>query len=206
MAAKIPRRQLILEALAAELESNPGSRITTAALARATGVTEAALYRHFASKAQMFDALILFAEETVFSRINQILEDEKDTANRCSMIVYLLLGFAERNPGILRVLLGDALMGEDERLSSRVERFFDRLETQLKQVVRESRLRQDAAGRIAAEDCADIILSFVEGRMHRFLRSRFRRSPLEKWEEQWEVIAATLFAGPSSVTPMFITQ
>jgi len=193
MAAKIPRRQLILEALAAELESNPGGRITTAVLARASGITEAALYRHFASKAQMFEALILFAEETVFSRINQILDEEKDTAARCTMIVYLLLGFAERNPGISRVLLGDALVGEGERLLLRVERFFDRLETQLKQILRESRLRKDAADETAAEDCAAIILSFIEGRMHRFLRSRFRKSPLEKWEEQWRVIAAALF-------------
>ncbi len=193
--AKIPRRQLILEALTVELENNPGARITTAALARASGVTEAALYRHFASKAQMFEALIAFAEETVFTRINQILDEEKDTAIRCSRIVYLLLGFAERNPGITRVLLGDALTGEGERLLLRVERFFDRLETQLKQVVRESRLREDASDQIAAEDCADIILGFVEGRLRRFLRSRFRKSPLEKWEGQWQIVAAALFAG-----------
>ncbi len=193
--AKIPRRQLILEALAIELENNPGARITTAALARASGVTEAALYRHFASKAQMFEALIAFAEETVFTRINQILDEEKDTAIRCSRIVYLLLGFAERNPGITRVLLGDALTGEGERLLLRVERFFDRLETQLKQVVRESRLREDASDQIAAEDCADIILGFVEGRLHRFLRSRFRKSPLEQWEGQWQIVATAMFAG-----------
>ncbi len=193
--AKIPRRQLILEALAVELENNPGARITTAALARASGVTEAALYRHFASKAQMFEALIAFAEETVFTRINQILDEEKDTAIRCSRIVYLLLGFAERNPGITRVLLGDALTGEGERLLLRVERFFDRLETQLKQVVRESRLREDASDQIAAEDCADIILGFVEGRLHRFLRSRFRKSPLEQWERQWQIVAAAMFVG-----------
>ena len=196
MGAKIPRKQLILESLAAELENNPGGRITTAVLARASGITEAALYRHFASKAQMFEALIVFAEETVFTRINQILDEEKDTATRCTRIVYLLLAFAERNPGIMRVLLGDALMGEGERLLLRGERFFDRLETQLKQVLRESRLRKDAAGEMAAEDCADIILSFVEGRMHRFLRSRFRRSPLENWEGQWQVIAVALFEAP----------
>lgn len=193
MGAKIPRRQLILEALAAELENNPGSRITTAALARASGVTEAALYRHFASKAQMFEALIAFAEETIFTRINQILDEEKDTATRCARMVYLLLGFAERNPGIMRVLLGDALTGEGERLLLRVERLFERLETQLKQVLRESRLREDVSGQVAAEDGADIILGFVEGRMHRFLRSRFRKTPLEKWEQQWDIVAASMF-------------
>ena len=193
MGAKIPRRQLILEALAAELENNPGSRITTAALARASGVTEAALYRHFASKAQMFEALIAFAEETIFTRINQIMDEEKDTSARCARMVYLLLGFAERNPGIMRVLLGDALTGEGERLLLRVERLFGRLETQLKQVLRESRLREDVSGQVAAEDGADIILGFVEGRMHRFLRSRFRKTPLEKWEQQWDIVAASMF-------------
>ncbi len=141
----------------------------------------------------MFDALIAFAEEAVFTRINQILDEDKDTNVRCTKIVYLLLGFAKRNPGIVRVLLGDALVGEDERLLSRVERFFDRLETQFKQVVRESRLRDAAAGPVAAEDCADIMLCFIQGRLHRFLRSRFRRSPLDRWEEQWGVIASALF-------------
>ena len=175
------------------MENNPGSRITTALLARSTGITEAALYRHFASKAQMFDALIAFAEETVFSRINQILDEEKDTGVRCARLIYLLLGFAERNPGIVRVLLGDALIGEGERLLSRVERFFDRLETQFKQIVRESRLRDDVAGPVAAEDCADIMLGFIEGRMHCFLRTRFKKSPLDKWEQQWGVIASALF-------------
>ncbi len=195
MSSKVPRKQLILEALAAELEGNPGGRITIAVLARATGITEAALYRHFASKAQMFDALIDFAEEAVFSRINQILDEEKDTATRCAQIIYLLLGFTERNPGIVRVLLGDALVGEEDRLLSRVEKFFDRLETQLKQVIRESRLRDNAAGTIAVEDCVDIMMSFIEGRMHRFLRSQFNKRPLDGWERQWSIIASALFSG-----------
>jgi TetR/AcrR family transcriptional regulator len=193
MSPKIPRKQLILEALAAELENNPGDRITIAALARASGITEAALYRHFASKAQMFDALIDFAEETVFSRINQIMDEEKDTNIRCTQIVYLLLGFAERNPGISSVLLGNALVGEEDRLLSRVEKFFSRLETQLKQVVRESRLRNDNSAPIAVEDGVDLMLSFIEGRMHRFLRSQFSRSPLEGWDKQWSAIASTIF-------------
>ncbi len=195
MNEKIPRKQLILEALAAELENNPGARITIAVLARATGITEAALYRHFASKAQMFDALIDFAEESVFTRINQIMDEEKDTSSRCAQIIYLLLGFAERNPGISRVLLGDALVGEEDRLLSRVERFFNRLETQLKQIVRESRMREDVIGSVTVEDSVDIMLGFAEGRMHRFLRSQFRWSPLEGWERQWSLIATALFVG-----------
>jgi TetR/AcrR family transcriptional regulator len=192
---KIPRKQLILEALATELENNPGGRITIAVLARASGITEAALYRHFASKAQMFEALIEFAEESVFSRINQILSEEKDTRARCTQIIYLVLGFTERNPGITRVLLGDALVGEEDRLLARVGRFFDRLETQLKQVVRESKLRNDVVGSIATEDCVDIMLSFIEGRMHRFLRSQFQKRPLEGWDTQWNAIALALFPG-----------
>ncbi len=195
MNTKTPRKQLILEALATELENNPGGRITIAVLARAAGITEAALYRHFSSKAQMFDALIDFAEETVFSRINQILDDEKDTATRCAQIIYLLLGFAERNPGIARVLMGDALVGEEDRLLSRVEKFFDRLETQFKQVVRESRLRDDIKGSVAVEDGVEIMLGFVEGRMHRFLRSQFKKEPLDGWERQWSTIASALFSG-----------
>ncbi len=155
MKAKIPRKQLILEALAAELENSPGARITIAILLEHL-VLPSCLYRHFASKAQMYDALIGFAEETIFTRINQILDEEKDTAARCAQIVYLLLGFAERNPGIARVLLGDALVGEEDRLRSRVERLFSRLETQLKQILRESRLRDDVVGTLAVDDSVEI--------------------------------------------------
>lgn len=193
MQAKTPRKQLILEALAAELENSPGSRITIAVLARSSGITEAALYRHFASKAQMFDALIGFAEEAVFTRVNQILDEEKDTAARCAQIVFLMLGFAERNPGIARVLLGDALVGEEDRLRLRAERFFDRLETQFKQIVRESRLRDDAVGTMSVEDSVDILLGFIEGRMHRFIRSQFNKRPLHRWEQQWQIVASCVF-------------
>jgi len=193
---KPTRKQLILEALASELEKSPGSRITTAALARATGVSEAALYRHFASKAKMFEGLIGFAEETVFTRINQILEDEKSTRMRCARVIYLLLGFADRNPGITRVLLGDALVGENERLHLRVEQFFARLETQFKQILREARLREGECVRCPDPDiAASLLLSLVEGRMHQFLRTRFKASPLAQWEEQWSLIEPLLFPG-----------
>ena len=195
MSTKVPRKQLILEALASELENSPGARITIAVLARAVGITEAALYRHFASKAQMFDALICFAEESIFTRINQILDEDKDTASRCAQIVYLLLGFAERNPGITRVLLGDALVGEEDRLQARVGQFFDRLETQFKQVLRESRLRGDIDNTLEVEDRVDIILGFIEGRMQRFVRSKFSYSPLDRWKKQWQIIASTALAG-----------
>jgi len=193
---KPTRKQLILQALASELENSPGSRITTAALARATGVSEAALYRHFASKAKMFEGLIGFAEETVFSRINQILEEEKSTRMRCARVIYLLLGFADRNPGITRVLLGDALVGENERLHLRAEQFFARIETQLKQILREARLREREGVAYPDPDiAAGLLLSMVEGRMHQFLRTRFKVSPLTHWEQHWGLIEPLLFPG-----------
>ena len=194
---KIPPRQRILESLAGELERQPGNRVTTAALAKATGVTEAALYRHFASKARMFEGLIDFAEETVFGRINRILEEDTATNARCEKILFLLLGFAARNPGITRVLMGDALVGETERLRERVQQFFSRLETQLRQVLRESVLREPALLSIPAEQAANLLLAYVEGRLHRFLRSRFRDSPINHWEAQWAFLAACLF-GPGA--------
>jgi len=193
MDKKIPRKQQILEALAIELEKSPGERITTAALARAVGVSEAALYRHFASKAKMFEGLIAFAEESIFSRINQIIEAEPDTRLRCGRILYLLLAFAEHNPGITRVLLGDALVGETERLHIRVEQFFARVETQFRQVLRESRLRDDTGISSSPEVGAGLMLALVEGRLHQFLRTRFKITPTTQWEEQWAVLEAGLF-------------
>jgi len=187
------RKQAILEALARELEQKPGHRITIAVLAQAAGVSEAALYRHFASKAQMFEALIGFAEENVFSRVNQIIAQEKQARVRCGHLLYLLLGFAERNPGITRVLLGEVLVGENERLRGRVDQFFGRFETQLRQVLREARLREGSTGSLGAEGTAAILLALAEGRMHRFLRSGFRDSPVENWEHYWEPLSRSLF-------------
>jgi len=120
---KPSRSQQILEALAHELETNPGERITTASLARAVGVSEAALYRHFPSKARMFEGLIEFLENTVFSLINRILADEKDAVLRCEVIMKVLLGFSARNPGLTHILMGDALVGETERLRLRIGQF-----------------------------------------------------------------------------------
>ena len=190
---KMSRKEQILETLAAELEQTPGGRITTAALAKGVGVSEAALYRHFASKARMFEGLIVFAEETVFARINQILESERDTRRRCTGIVYLMLGFADRNPGITRVLLGDALVGENERLHSRVEQFFARLEIQFRQVLREAKMREGTEITQSAEVGAGLMLALVEGRLHQFLRTRFKVSPLSEWEAQWSLLEQALF-------------
>jgi len=138
MTNKPSRAQQILEALAHQLEVSPGQRITTAALARELGVSEAALYRHFPSKARMFEALIEFIEDTVFGLINRILDDQPTAQARCEAILGVLLGFAARNPGLSRILVGDALTGENERLRTRIMQFYDRLETQLKQILREA--------------------------------------------------------------------
>lgn len=189
------RAQQILEALARELESNPGERITTAGLAKAVGVSEAALYRHFPSKARMFEGLIEFAEETLFSLIGRILEDERDAVRRCEKILTLLLGFAARNPGITRVLMGDALIGEHERLRKRVSQLFDRLETQLKQILREG----EVAGQIPLGSpvgpVAALFLAAAEGRLNQFVRSGFSRAPVELWEKQWALLVRGLLAG-----------
>ncbi|MGL5726554.1 MAG: nucleoid occlusion factor SlmA, partial [Plesiomonas sp.] len=137
------RREEILQALAQMLESSEGSqRITTARLATTVGVSEAALYRHFPSKAKMFEGLIEFIEDSLMSRINLILTDEKDTLLRLRLIVQLLLGFAEKNPGLTRILTGHALMFEQDRLQSRINQLFERIEAQLRQVMRERKLRE----------------------------------------------------------------
>jgi len=191
--SKPNRRQQILEVLAQELESHPGSRITTAALARAVGVSEAALYRHFASKAKMFEALIEFAEESVFSLTNKIMEQEKDVVLRCERLIQLVLGFSERNPGITRVLLGDALVGENERLRARVGKFFERVETQIKQILREANLSDGARAMAPIDAAANEIVALIEGRMSQYVRTNFEKKPTEYTAEQWQVLKTGLF-------------
>lgn len=190
---KPSRRQQILEALAHELEKSPGQRITTAGLARAVGVSEAALYRHFPSKAKMFEGLIEFIEETVFGLINRILNDEKDAAARCEKIMVLLLGFSARNPGISRILVGDALTGETERLRQRIGQFFDRIESQFKQILREAELAGELRGKQHVAATANLLLSAAEGRMNQYVRSSFKRSPMSEWDEQWPLLSAAIF-------------
>ena len=187
------RRQQILQVLAEELEIHPGSRITTAALARAVGVSEAALYRHFASKAKMFEALIDFAEDSIFGLINRILEQEPQADIRCDRIIQLLLGFAERNPGITRILLGDALVGENERLRVRVTKFFDRIETQIKQILREANLGNGTRASLTIDVTANQIMTMIEGHMSQFVRSNFEKKPTAYMQEQWGVLRAGLF-------------
>lgn len=190
---KPSRRQQILEALAHELEMNPGERITTAGLARAVGVSEAALYRHFPSKAKMFEGLIEFIEDSIFTLINRILKEEESSLKRCENILSLLLGFSERNPGLTRILSGDILTGETERLRVRVSQFYERLETQLKQVLREGEMNKELTLIIPVQAQANLLLAVAEGRIVQFVRSGFKRSPIENWNHQWTLMA-TIFS------------
>lgn len=187
--SKTPRRQQILECLARMLEASPGERITTAALARDVGVSEAALYRHFPSKSKMFEGLIEFIEETIFSRVTLILAEEKSALKRCEKILSLLLTFAERNPGLTRLLTGDALTGETERLRVRIAQFFDRIETQLKQILREAELREGLHPKLPVPAAANLLIAWADGRIAEFVRTEFRRRPTEHWQEQWHLIA-----------------
>ena len=190
---KISRRQHILESLAHMLEASPGARITTAALAKKVGVSEAALYRHFPSKSKMFEGLIEFIEETIFSRINLIISDFPDAPAQCEKIMWLLLTFTERNPGITRIMTGDALAGETDRLRIRVAQFFDRLETQLKQLLREAMIRDNLQSRLPVAVAANLLLATAEGRIAQFVRSEFKRPPTENWSEQWSTIMDNFF-------------
>jgi TetR/AcrR family transcriptional regulator len=188
------RRAQILQALASMLQSSPGQRITTAKLAAHVGVSEAALYRHFPSKARMFEGLIDFIEETLFSRINKIINEEKDTATRCQLILHLILGFAEKNPGITRILNGDALMGEQDRLRNRIAQLFERMETQLKQVLRERKLRECKTLPADEGQIANLLICYVDGRINQFIRSEFTRRPTDGFAEQWQLINDQFFA------------
>ena len=185
------RRVQILQALAAMLEQPGAERITTAALAARLQVSEAALYRHFASKAQMFEGLIEFIETSVFSLVNQIVEREAAGALQASRIAMMLLQFGEKNPGMARVMVGDALVFEHERLTVRMNQFFDRVEGQLRQCLRLGRVAADAdadadpaaAASSSAQALASGLTALMVGRLQRFVRSDFRRSPTEHLDD-----------------------
>jgi TetR/AcrR family transcriptional regulator len=177
------RRVQILQALATMLEQPGAERITTAALAARLDVSEAALYRHFASKAQMFEGLIEFIEQSVFTLINQIGEREQAGSPQASKTVAMLLQFAEKNPGMTRVMVGDALVFENERLQQRMNQFFDKIESTLKQSLR-SAVDGDgsATPSLDAQVRASMLTAFVVGRLQRFARSGFKRAPSEYLE------------------------
>ena len=187
---KVSRRDQILQALVLMLENNPGTRITTSSLAKEVGLSEAALYRHFANKAKMYEGLIEFIEDTIFSRINRILQDEPQAIYRCEHILTLVLAFADKNPGLCRIMTSEALVGESERLRARVSQFYERLETQLKQVLREAEIRDQMKSLMPVSATAQLLLTIIEGRIIQF--SRNGRSPVEFWPEQWAFLAKDL--------------
>jgi TetR/AcrR family transcriptional regulator len=187
------RRLQILQVLARMLENPKGERVTTAALAKELDVSEAALYRHFASKAQMFEGLIDFIEETVFGLVNKIAAEQDDGLKQIQAIVSSLLGFAEKNPGMTRVLIGDALVNEDERLQVRINQLHDRLEATLKQCLRVAATqgKEAVAGADPAGDPgprANLLLCYVIGRWQQYAKSGFKRMPSELWEKQWPLL------------------
>ena len=173
------RRIQILQTLAAMLEQPGAERITTAALAAKLGVSEAALYRHFASKAQMFEGLIEFIEQSVFSLVNQIAEREPSGASQAGKVVLMLVQFAEKNPGMTRVMVGDALVFENDRLQQRMNQFFDKIEASLRQSLRDG---ASATPTVDAQVRATALTAFVMGRLQRYARSGFRRLPSEHLE------------------------
>lgn len=176
------RRVQILQALATMLEQPGAERITTAALAARLDVSEAALYRHFASKAQMFEGLIEFIEQSVFTLINQIAEREPPGSLQAGRIVAMLIQFAEKNPGMTRVMVGDALVFENERLQQRMNQFFDKVEASLKQCLRGADADASATPTVDAQVRASMLTAFVVGRLQRFARSGFKRTPSEHLE------------------------
>lgn len=183
------RRVQILQALATMLEQPGAERITTAALAARLDVSEAALYRHFASKAQMFEGLIEFIEQTIFGLVNQLGEREPDAAARSRKLVTLLLQFGEKNPGMTRVMVGDALVFENERLQQRMNLFFDKIESALRQNLREAAvLVGTATPTVDAQADASVITAFCVGRLQRFARSGFKRLPSESLEHSLSLL------------------
>ena len=179
------RKSQILQTLAQMLENPVSEKVTTASLAGKLQVSEAALYRHFSGKAQMFEGLIEFIEQTLFALINKITTEEKSGIRQVEAVVSVLLGFAQKNRGMTRVLIGDALVHEDERLQARINQLHDRLEATLKQAVRFAVTQQELAPETDAAACANLILSFVTGRWHQYAKSGFRRDPVELWNRQW---------------------
>lgn len=185
------RRVQILEALATMLEQPGADRITTSALAARLEVSEAALYRHFASKAQMFEGLIEFIEQTVFTLVNQINDREADLAARTRKLIVMVLQFAEKNPGMTRVMVGDALVFENERLQERMNQFFDKLESGLRQNLRDQAATSGAAmPTVEAQVRASLIVSFMLGRLQRFARSGFKRLPSEHLDASLAIVLA----------------
>ena len=182
------RKLQILQILAEMLQTPAAERITTAALAAKLDVSEAALYRHFASKAQMFEGLIGFIEETIFGLVNKIGTEHASGLAQLEAILSMLLGFAKKNPGMTRVLIGDALVNENERLQARINQLHDRVEATLKQAIRFAASQNEFPADIDAAARANLIMSCVSGRWQQFAKSGFKRDPMQYWPDQWRTL------------------
>ncbi len=182
------RKQQILETLAKMLEAPKREKITTASLAAKLEVSEAALYRHFANKAQMFEGLIEFIESTIFGLINKISAEETDGLRQVQRIITMLLVFSEKNPGMTRVLIGDALVNEDEKLQLRINQLYDRIEVTLKQSLRIAEAQTENKG--DAEAQANMMVCYVIGRWNQYAKSGFKRKPTEFVQQQLGLLKA----------------
>ena len=186
------RKQHILESLAYMLEKHPGERISIAALAKNVGVSEAALYRHFPSKTQMLEGLISFAEETIFERVKLISQDNLKVMEKLERIFQVYLVFCERNPGITRLLTGDAISGERERLHGRVRQFFDRLATECRQLLSKAELSEGLSLELSVVETIKLVQATAEGKVSAYVRTQFVDKPTEGWHEQWQVLSEAL--------------
>jgi len=190
MAKRGDRKLQILQTLAKMLEAPAAERITTAALAAKIEVSEAALYRHFASKAQMYEGLIEFIEETLFGLINKITSEEQSGLKQLESISLMLLGFAQKNRGMTRVLIGDALVHENQRLQLRINQLHDRIEATLKQSLRFAAGQDELPSALDPSARANLIMSYVSGRWHQYAKSGFTRDPMQYWNEQCQTLLA----------------
>jgi TetR/AcrR family transcriptional regulator len=188
------RKDQILQTLAQMLENPAGEKATTAALAKRLDVSEAALYRHFRGKAEMFEGLIEFIEQTLFALVNKITGEEKSGVRQLESIMSVLLAFAQKNRGMTRVLVGDALVNEDERLQTRINQLNERLEAALKQALRFGVSQGEIAQEVDIAAQANLMMSFVTGRWHQFARSGFKRDPVELWPKQWRQLMEGVIA------------
>jgi len=188
------RKDQILQTLAQMLEHPAGEKVTTAALAARIKVSEAALYRHFKGKAEMFEGLIEFIEQTLFGLINRITSEEKSGVRQVEGMVAVLLAFAQKNRGMTRVLIGDALVNEDSRLQQRINQLHERLEGALKQALRFGVSQKEIAQEVDITAQANLIMSFVTGRWHQFAKSGFKRDPAELWTKQWRQLMEGVIA------------
>ena len=190
----VDRKDQILQTLAQMLENPAGEKVTTAALAARLKVSEAALYRHFKGKAEMFEGLIEFIEHALFGLINRISSDEQSGLRQLEAMMGILLAFAQKNRGMTRVLIGDALVNEDERLQARISQLHERLEAALKQALRFGVGQKEFAEDVDIGAQANLLMSFVVGRWHLFAKSGFRRDPAELWSKQWRLLMEGIIA------------